>query len=503
MISSDGAAPKFTCGTTGVFQGAARFFSTIGDLSPASNYNPDGTITMVLPKELFRSKAVCSGTCPALAPGQAISIALGSVRASPPGEVPGSGGTNETIPDSTGASSYTLRPATLCLPNNPPLAVLSGSASEGPAPLNVQFDGSASKDDDSIDKIASYTFNFGDGSDDVTQASPTISHTFANRGEYDVRLVVSDSRGKVSSNTAHLILEVGMDVGDPTPTPSPSPSATATPSVTPTPTPPPNARNVEFRNIATRVVVRGGDSTGIAGFILRGNTSKRVIVRGSGPSLKVNGEPLQGRLSDPIIELHDKDGALVALNDNWQDSPDRDAIQASGLAPEDPKEAAIITNIDSGAHTAVLRGANDSTGIGLVDIYDLDASSNSDLANVSTRAFVETSDNLLIGGFIVQGDIARRVVVRALGPSLAASGISDSLQNPTLELHDTNGELLMSDDNWKDSQEAEVRASGLPPSDDRESAIVRMLGPGAYTAVVRGAGGTTGTGLVEAYNVGP
>lgn len=244
--------------------------------------------------------------------------------------------------------------------------------------------------------------------------------------------------------------------------------------------------------------MRGGDRTGIAGFILRGSSTKRVIVRGLGPSVPVN-----GRLADPLIELHDKNGALVAVNDNWVDSSDRDAIQASGLAPEDPKEAAIISDIDSGAHTAVLRGANGSTGIGLVDIYDLNSSSNSDLANVSTRAVVETSDNLLIGGFIVQGDIAQRIVVRAIGPSLQASGVDDSLQNPTLELHDGNGDLIMANDDWKESQEAEIRASGLQPSDDRESAIVRNLGPGAYTAVVRGAGGTTGTGLVEAYNVGP
>jgi hypothetical protein len=210
MVTSDGAAPTFTYGSTGVFQGAARVFVTLGNLDPASSFNADGTITLVLPKSAIGNPA----------PGQAITSIFGSVRATVPSAIPGTGGTNETIPDSTGTGSYGLRPANLCLPNTAPMAMLTANVDEGPEPLTVQFDGSASSDVDSIDSIASYTFNFGDGSDDVTQTSPTIGHTF-DAGEYIVRLVVTDSRGKVSSNTAQFKVDVEQAQPSPTPTPTP------------------------------------------------------------------------------------------------------------------------------------------------------------------------------------------------------------------------------------------------------------------------------------------
>ena len=244
-----------------------------------------------------------------------------------------------------------------------------------------------------------------------------------------------------------------------------------------------------------------GDGAGIAGFILRGDSPKRVIVRGLGPSLKSGAMPVAGRLADPTLELYDKNGVLVATNDNWRDSADRAEIQASGLAPDDDREAAIIREIGSGAHTAVIRGAGGSTGVGLVEVYDLNDASNSDVANISTRAIIDTGDNLLIGGFIVQGDTAQRMVIRALGPSLAAQQVSGVLENPTLELRDGNGALLQSNDDWRSSQEAEITATGLAPANDRESAILRTLPAGDYTALVRGVNDTTGIGLVEAYNL--
>ena len=213
MVTSDGAAPTFTYGSTGVFQGASRVFVTLGNLDPASKVNADGSIALVLPKSAIGNPG----------PGQAISGIFGSVRATVPSAVPGTGGTNETIPDSTGTGSYALRPANLCLPNTAPLAMLTANVDEGIEPLTVQFDGSASSDEDDIDTIASYTFNFGDGSDDVTQTTPTISHTF-DAGEYIVRMVVTDSRGKVSSNTAAFKVDVEQANPSPTPTPTPSPS---------------------------------------------------------------------------------------------------------------------------------------------------------------------------------------------------------------------------------------------------------------------------------------
>ncbi len=198
MDTADGPNPVFTYGTTGVFQGAARVFVTLGNLDPASSIRPDGTITLVLPKSAF----------PGIQPGQAINIALGSVRATVPSTIPGTGGTNETIPDTTGGTSYTLRPSNLCLPNAAPFAQLTASPANGIVPLAVALDGITSTDEDAIDSIASYTFNFGDGTDDVVQTSPLINHTFAQAGLYDVKLVVTDSRGKVSSNTAHQLVQV-------------------------------------------------------------------------------------------------------------------------------------------------------------------------------------------------------------------------------------------------------------------------------------------------------
>jgi hypothetical protein len=213
MVTSDGAAPTFTYGSTGVYQGASRVFVTLGNLDPASTVNKYGTITLVLPKSAIGNPT----------PGQAISSIFGSVRATVPSAIPGTGGTNETIPDSTGTGSYALRPANLCLSNTAPLAMLTADVAEGIEPLTVQFDGSASSDADAIDTIQSYTFNFGDGGDDVTQTSPTISHTFA-AGEYITRLVVTDSRGKVSSNTAEF--KVDAERPDPSPTPTPTPAPT-------------------------------------------------------------------------------------------------------------------------------------------------------------------------------------------------------------------------------------------------------------------------------------
>jgi PKD repeat protein len=468
MISSNGAAPKFTYGTTGVFQGASRFFTTIGDLHPSSNYNEDGTITLVLPKNTFRSSAVCSGACGQLNPGLAISLNLGSVRLSPPGEVPGSGGTNETIPDSTGAASYQLRPTNLCLPNAAPLAVLTANITSGTVPLTVTLNGSGSSDSDSIDTIATYTFNFNDGSDDVVQTSPILTHTFHKGGFYDVKLVVTDSRGKVSSNTAHSLIEV---------TQTGSPSA------------------AQLLNIASRLRVQTGDNVLIGGFIVTGTDPKKVAIRAIGPSVQ-----LPGVLEDPTLELHNGIGALVTSNDNWMDSPQHSEIQAAGLAPGDNRESAILRTLAPGAYTAVVRGKNNSTGIAVVEAYDLNAANNSKMANLSTRGFVETGDNVLIGGFITgnrNGNI--NVLVRALGPSLTGH-VPDPLSDPILELHNSNGATMATNDDWQDSQKTEIQQTGIAPTNAKESAIRASLTPGAYTAIVRGVN-STGNGLVEVYNI--
>lgn len=469
MLSSDNAAPTFTYGSTGVFQGAARFFSTIGNLDAASTYNADGTITLVLPKATFVSHAVCNGACAPLAPGTAVSIALGSVRFSPPSEVPGSGGTNETIPDTTGAASYTLRPANLCLPNTAPVADLTVDKSSGAAPLTVTLNGSGSSDADSIDTVKTYTFNFNDGSDDVVQNSPTLVHTFNQGGLFDVKLVVTDSRGKVSSNTAHALVEVEQ---------------TTTPSA------------AQLLNISSRLRVETGDNTLIGGFIVTGTDSKKVVLRALGPSTQV-----PGFVADPTLELHDSTGALVISNDDWGSSAEAAQIQAAGFAPGNAKESAILRTLNPGAYTAVVRGKNNSIGTAVVEAYDLDSTNNSKLANLSTRGFVQTGDNILIAGFITGNRNANiNVLVRAMGPSLAGQ-VPSILADPILELHDNNGATIAMNDNWQDTQKTEIEGTGIPPGNPKESAIVSSLPPGAYTAIVRGVNNGTGNAVVEVYNL--
>lgn len=253
-------------------------------------------------------------------------------------------------------------------------------------------------------------------------------------------------------------------------------------------------------NISTRVPVRRGDGAGIAGFIIGGTTPKKVIVRAIGPSLESNGAPVAGRLEDPTLELHDGGGALIAQNDNWRESDQVPAIEASTIPPSDNRESAIVRDLAPGNYTAVVRGAGDTEGIALAEVYDLDIAGDSQLVNISTRGSVETGDNILIGGFILRGNTAT-VLLRAIGPELTAHGVPNALQDPTLELRDINGGLIMENDNWRENQQTEISGTGIAPTDDRESAIFKVLPGGNYTAIVRGKSGSVGVGLVEAYRL--
>jgi len=251
-------------------------------------------------------------------------------------------------------------------------------------------------------------------------------------------------------------------------------------------------------NIATRLRVETGDNVLIGGFIVTGTESKKVIVRAIGPSL-----PLAGALADPVLELRNSSGGLILSNDNWRDDPVQESeIIATGIPPGNELESAIVATLpaNNSAYTAVMRGVNNGTGIGVVEAYDLDRTVDSKLGNISTRGLVETGDNVLIGGLIVLGQSPLRVIVRALGPSLPVSG---ALADPTLELRDGDGGLVISNDNWRDDplQESEINATGIPPSNDLESAIVQNLAPGAYTAIVRGVNNTSGVAVVEAYGL--
>lgn len=254
-------------------------------------------------------------------------------------------------------------------------------------------------------------------------------------------------------------------------------------------------------NISTRLHIQNGDNTMIGGFIITGTEPKTVIVRGIGPSLN-----MPGALADPTIEVHTSSGELVARNDNWKDAATKQEIMESGLAPKNELESALWGIINPGAYTVVVRGNNDATGIGLFEVYDLDDSVDSKLANVSTRGFVQAGDGVLIAGVIVGGgneNATARIVLRALGPSIP---VGDNLPDPTLELRDSSGTLVASNDNWKTrsdgtSQEAEIEATTIPPGNDLESALVRTLAHGQYSVIVRGKNNSTGVGLVEIYNL--
>ena len=277
----------------------------------------------------------------------------------------------------------------------------------------------------------------------------------------------------------------------------PSVAANTTMTVIEGSSPPP----VVSQNISTRLQVQTGDNVGIAGFIITGTAQKKVLIRGLGPSLAASG--IQDFLADPTLELH-KPFGVVLTNNNWKDSQESE-IAATGLAPSNDSEAAITATLIPGSYTAILSGVNNTTGIGLIEVYDLDQGDTSQLANVSTRGFVGTGEDVMIGGVIIgpTGAPNATVVVRAIGPSLAAVGVAGSLADPELELHDVNGALIASDDNWQDdpSQAALLQAANLAPSDPRESAIYESLPTGSYTAIVFGKGGTSGVGLVEVYNL--
>jgi hypothetical protein len=274
----------------------------------------------------------------------------------------------------------------------------------------------------------------------------------------------------------------------------------------------------QLTNISTRAFVQTGDNVIIGGFIVQGTGPKKLIVRAIGPELIPYGVP--NVLADPTLELHDGTGALIASNDNWQHTiiggvitaDQVAAIQNSGHAPTAATESAIIADLPPGNYTAIVRGVHNTIGVALVEAYDLSASipSPSILGNISTRGLVQMDDNVMIGGFIVQGPVLKRVIVRAIGPELIPYGVLNVLPDPTLELHDGTGALIASNDNWQHTiiggiitadQVAAIQNSGHAPTVATESAIIGNLLPGNYTAIVRGKNIIVGVALVEVYDL--
>src|SRR5262245_7343253 len=289
----------------------------------------------------------------------------------------------------------------------------------------------------------------------------------------------------------------------------PSPTPTATPTSTPT------SMSI-LGNISTRGFVHTGNNVMIGGFIVQGTLSKKVILRAIGPELTPFGVP--NELASPTLELHNSTGALIASNDNWQTTIlggiiTHDQVQqilGSGRAPTDGRESAIVANLPPGNYTAIVHGVNGTTGVALVEVYDLNPGVGSILGNISTRGFVQTGNNVMIGGFIVQGTLSKKVILRAIGPELTHFGISNALANPTLELHDESGAMIATNDNWQttilggiiaSNQVSDIQNSGHAPTAAFESAIIAILPAGNYTAIVRGVNNTTGNALMEVYDL--
>jgi N-acetylneuraminic acid mutarotase len=285
-----------------------------------------------------------------------------------------------------------------------------------------------------------------------------------------------------------------------------------------TPTPTPSGTPSWLGNVSTRAFVQTGDNVMIGGFIVQGIQRKRVIIRAIGPELGAPPYNIPNALDNPTLELHNGTGALIASNDNWITTIIGGIITSnqvpyvinSGYAPSDGRESAIVADLAPGNYTAIVRGFNNTTGVALVEVYDLSDDASSILGNISTRSFVQTDNNVMIGGFIVQGTGPKRMIIRAIGPELTQYGVPDPLANPRLELHNAAGALIGSNDDWQHtiiggivtySQVADIQNSGHAPANPSESAIIADLQPGNYTAIVRGVNDTSGVGLVEVYDL--
>ena len=250
-------------------------------------------------------------------------------------------------------------------------------------------------------------------------------------------------------------------------------------------------------NLSTRVNVGTGEQVLIAGVIILGVDDQDVLFRGLGPSL--TGQGVSGVLADPVLELYDNTGTLIATNDNWMDDQEMQ-IEDTNLAPTNDLESAIFATLEPGSYTAILRGQSNGTGVGLLELYGLRADSAAQFGNLSSRGFVDTGDNVLIAGLILTGNNTTSVLFRALGPSLDGA-VSDVLEDPFIEIFDDQGNSLASNDNWMDDQQGDIEGTNIPPTDPNEAAVLIDLGAGSYTAVVTGANGTTGIGLVESYRL--
>jgi hypothetical protein len=300
-------------------------------------------------------------------------------------------------------------------------------------------------------------------------------------GNYTLSVNVSaSSPGGPTFVTANFTFALDGPMSTPTPTPTPIPVTRAT-------------------NLSTRLLVGTGNDVGIGGFIVTGSGPRHLLIRGIGPFLSQFG--ILNVLSDPSLQVYGSPPCFQTLtNNNWRDTQEGEII-GTGRAPSYDLESAIVADLAPGSYTAILRGTADTTGVGLFEVYDLTPNQESRLANVSTRGNVRTGDDIMIGGFILEGsDGADAIIVRGIGPSLYGPP-GTLLSDPRLELRDSNGQLIIENDNWMDdpNQAAIIQAVGLAPTNNLESAIAATLMPSNYTALLSGVNNGAGVGLVEVY----
>jgi hypothetical protein len=308
-----------------------------------------------------------------------------------------------------------------------------------------------------------------------------------------------------TASTTPTATATSTAAGTPSSTPVTTPGATTTPSptVAPTPTSTPSPSPISKAiNLSTRMRVQTGDNVGIGGFIVTGTVPKEVIVRAIGPSLTAFGIP--DVLADPVLELHGPGTFATITNNNWRDTQENE-VQATGIPPASDLESAIVATLAPGAYTAIVTGNGGTSGVALVEVYDLNHGVASKLANLSTRAFVSTGENIVIAGFLLSNEgTSNEIIARGIGPSLTPLGVPGALADPMLELRDNNGALLLANNDWQENsgQAAEIIAAGLAPTDNLEAALAATLPPGLYTALLSGMNGGTGIGVVEVYDRG-
>jgi hypothetical protein len=369
------------------------------------------------------------------------------------------------------------------------------------------------------DQVSGYNVYWGTASGVYTRKSDaglvvtkTVSNLAANT-RYFFAVTAYDSAGRESGYSNEVSIVVPPANPSPTPTPSgtPTPRPTITPTATPTPadspeptaTPTPQNETTPapppqyIANLSTRVRISGGDDVMIGGFIVAGDLSKPVVIRALGPSLASAG--LEQPLPDPTLELFDSSGELVDQNDDWMSLPP-EAVPPS-LRPGSSNESVIVHTLPPGSYTAVMRSADGAPGFALLELYDL-APGVSQVLNMSTRGEVGLADSVMIGGFVIGGSAPAKLLLRAIGPSLAIYGVEGALADPVIELHDSQGFLIYQNDDWRSTQEQEIIGTNIAPSNDKESAIVATLAPGSYTAIVSGASSTAGNALIEIYSIG-